>query len=226
MTRLPHGRQRARSDSEKALRRAELLASAERLLDRGDYETATMSAIAADAGISKPSAYLYFRTKEALFLALLTEQLQAWFRHVASALDAQRQTTRQDLARIIAGSLADRSTLRSLLLHLHVSFEHKIGIDDATAFKKAMAEGMGRLGTRMEQAVDLSAGSGVKFLMLAHALCLGLTQVAALSPVVRDAVRSDPALAFFQVDFRQAFERALCDLLLSARRNAVTEGPV
>ena len=61
---LPKNRQRARSDSEKEARRDAILKAAQRLIGRVGIDGMTMNALAAEAGVSKGTLYIYFSSKE------------------------------------------------------------------------------------------------------------------------------------------------------------------
>ncbi|MGG7568217.1 TetR/AcrR family transcriptional regulator [Rhodovulum sp. DZ06] len=73
---LPHERKRARSQAEKAGRRAAILSAARRLVERDGFDAVTMAGVAAEAGLSKGALYLYVRAKEELFLSLFLEALE------------------------------------------------------------------------------------------------------------------------------------------------------
>jgi len=69
---------RRRADPEKRRQRAErILAAAARLYERWGYEKTTIEDIARAAGVAKGTIYLHWKTREALFMAvLLREWLQ------------------------------------------------------------------------------------------------------------------------------------------------------
>lgn len=79
---------RATNDSEKEQRRALLLVAAQVLFEEQPFEQITMANVARRAGVAKGTLYVYFETKEALFLTLCHEQLAGWL----TALD-ERLTT-------------------------------------------------------------------------------------------------------------------------------------
>ena len=81
-------RSRARTDDEKQARRQFILATAEQLLRREGFDTFTMNKLAAEAELAKGTLYLYFATREELFLALYTELHDVWVDHF---LDAEKQ---------------------------------------------------------------------------------------------------------------------------------------
>lgn len=70
--------QRARNDHAKLGRRRQLLDAAAARFDAAGYAATTMAEVATAAGLAKGTTYLYFRSKEALFLELLLEELGAW----------------------------------------------------------------------------------------------------------------------------------------------------
>jgi AcrR family transcriptional regulator len=54
-------------------KRSQILEAASIVFNRMGYDGASMNDIAAEAGVSKPTLYVYFDNKEALFGALITE---------------------------------------------------------------------------------------------------------------------------------------------------------
>jgi len=70
---LSPANRRARSERSKALRREVLLKAALEQFYQNGYVATRMDDIAADAGFSKGTLYLYFASKEALFEALIAE---------------------------------------------------------------------------------------------------------------------------------------------------------
>ena len=67
---------RARSERDKQKRREKLLKTAWQLYKRNEGQMPTVLQIAAKAGLSKGTVYLYFKTKEEIFLQLYVHQLQ------------------------------------------------------------------------------------------------------------------------------------------------------
>src|SRR5262245_29927912 len=58
-------------------RRREILSAARELLDASDYSELSMRVLADRAGISAGTLYLYFRTKEEIFLTIYCERIEA-----------------------------------------------------------------------------------------------------------------------------------------------------
>ena len=78
---------RARLPDQKAARRREILEAAYRLFLDLEYEAVSLNAIAREAGLSKSSVYLYFQTREDIFLDIFMDAFRDWFAVVRRALD-------------------------------------------------------------------------------------------------------------------------------------------
>ena len=128
--------QRARSAEDKDLRRAHLVEAATRLFADADFDAVTIARVAEAAGVAKGTAYIYFATKEALFLELVRAELTGWLDDLVAALKCLR--TRQPLDAVpaaMARSVAQRPTLQRLLVLLHRVIEPKIDESAARDFK-------------------------------------------------------------------------------------------
>ena len=79
---------RARSVEAKLARREQILSAAVELLAHERYEQLTMASVARAAGLAKGTPYLYWRTKEELFLAALQEEYGAYLIGLARAIRA------------------------------------------------------------------------------------------------------------------------------------------
>ncbi len=68
---------RAVREDQKERRRGEILGIAWRLFRERPYGGITVSEVAREAGFAKGTAYLYFESKEEMFLSALERQLRA-----------------------------------------------------------------------------------------------------------------------------------------------------
>lgn len=211
------GKQRARSEDDKAARRRHLLDAAEQLLGGIPYEQLALATVAETAGLSKASAYTYFPTKESLFLALLERRLSLWITTLADRIGRRSRTPRA-LARMISESLADDGLTRALLGRLHSTLETNVPDAEVLAFKRFLASVVARGGVLVEHAVPaLAAGQGEHLLLLTHALVIGLGTLSERSDNVARALGADPELSKrFDIDFGDELSNALEALIASA----------
>jgi AcrR family transcriptional regulator len=167
---------RARSADAKEARRHAILAAAAALLERSGYADITMADVARRSRLAKGTVFLYFPTKEAVFLDLLDGMLGEWLDalHDAVARDAARWSADQ-LARAITDTLGDRPALRRLIPLCHGVLERNVGDERLAAFKQRLLRRLFGTGAVVELKLGLARrGDGVQLLLFAWALIIGL----------------------------------------------------
>lgn len=206
-------KRRARSDSDKHQRREHILDTALALWEDRTFASFAMSEIATRSGLAKGTVYLYFQTKEELFLALLGRLLDAWFVDLNAALAITRDWDAESATTLFCTTLRQHHALTRLLPIAASILEHNIPLDAARTFKERLLEQATNSGARLEQCLPfLSAGDGLWLLLQVHALVVGLGQMADPAPIVQQ-VLADEAMAPLRVDFEQAFQRTMRALL-------------
>lgn len=196
-------KQRARKDEDKAARRQAILAVASRLLSRQQYHRITMAEVARRCSLAKGTLYLYFRSKEELFLAALEDELGQWFQ--ALAVELARLVPGPDaperFAAAVTRTLVPRETFADLLSLLHTVLEQNIDQASALAFKQMLVDQVQQGAAMVERAVPgLPEGSGGRVLLRLHALVVGLRQMADPAPVVAE-VLARPEMEPLRIDF-------------------------
>jgi AcrR family transcriptional regulator len=205
--------QRARKDEDKEARRRLLLDEALALYQDTSYAEVKMADVAERARLAKGTVFLYFPTKESLFLALLEDLLFAWFERLDGLLRAPGPWTGARLARTVVESLEGEETLTRLLAVLQTVLEHNVTVEQARRFKERLLEAQLRAGARAESLLPfLKSGEGPRLLLHLHALVTGLRQMADVAPVTQE-VLSLPHMAPLKVDFSTELEAALTALL-------------
>jgi len=188
---------RARSDDDKGLRRAHILSVALELLRETDFASVTMSGVAARADLAKGTLYLYFQTKEELFLALLSDLLERWFEGVRARLEG---THPAHLAQVLTASLEGFEDMVRLLSILSTVLESNSSQAAVLEFKTLLALRSAAVGETLEHILSLESGQGMRLLLHFNALTIGLYQMS--RPVA--GVSEAPHLSSLSVDF--AFE--------------------
>jgi AcrR family transcriptional regulator len=206
---LERGR-RARREDDKRRRRRALLQAAWALLQAMPYPEVTMAGVAERAGLAKGTAFLYYRTKESLFLALAAERLEAFFADLDAALEAERTCDAPRLARLVSGTVGGHPGLTRLLAVLHGVLERNVDLDTARGFKRGLLDHVTRSGALLERACPFLAPEaggmgGAAFLLRVHAL--------ADPPPVVAAVLGEAGMEVFRVDPGRMLEETLVALL-------------
>ena len=117
---------RARSAEQKALRRQVLLDAAEKYFLETGYEAFSMNQLAKKTGIVKGTIYLYFKTREELFLTLYEQSLIRWSQVFIGYL-SNAMTSKAYAQTLYNTALAD-GTFLPLLIRLEHVIEHNVEI--------------------------------------------------------------------------------------------------
>ena len=208
-------RSRAVSEEQKIERRNTILQTALAGFADTAYDELTMDHIAAAAGLAKGTLYLYFRSKEEVFLALCERELSQWF----DDLDAALQTRHAEmsvigLVALFADSFAGRPQLLRLLAILHTGLEQNVHYAAALSFKTLLKTRTETTGALLESYLRfLMRGQGAALLIKIYALIIGFEHLSEPSGVVRE-VLSQPDMELFRVNLQSALLDTLKILLM------------
>lgn len=194
-------RQRARNPEDKLARRDAILSVAAQVLSRTAFGDVTMADLAQQCGVAKGTLYLYFATKEELFLATLEDELARWFDELGQTLLAAGRVAPDRFAELVVEGLGRHDRLADLLPLLHTVLEHNIAPQTALRFKRMLAAKIAVGATLVEQVMpELRRGSGGDLLLRIHALVVGLRQMADPPAPLRALLDRDE-LAVLRVEF-------------------------
>lgn len=212
---------RARSDTAKDARRQSILGAAATLFDRSGYEGVTMADIARRSRLAKGTVFLYFPTKEAVFLDLLDAALADWLDalHHAVTHDDARWGAAQ-LAAVVADTLAARTAVRRLLPLCHGVLERNVDAERLAGFKQRLLRRLFGTGAVVELKLGLARrGDGVQLLLFAWALIVGLGAQAEPAGALA-GVLARPELEALRPDFDRDLRTALTVLVNGFHRKS------
>jgi AcrR family transcriptional regulator len=214
-------RRRAVHDGQKEERRLAILTTAWQLFQTTSYEAVTIAGVAEAAGLAKGTIFLYFKTKEALFLALLQQQLESWFAAVDAGLTVVRGKDRiPQITALICEQLESRPGLTRLLAILHTLLERNINLDEALRFKYMLKEHFEHTGALLEQCLPfLQPRQGAHVLLQCDAMVIGFWHLADPAPVVQQVLQR-PELLMFEVRFITELSTAMQALLYGLEKVA------
>jgi AcrR family transcriptional regulator len=212
MTR-PLEKQRARSASDKELRRSTILDAARARLRRVPSAELTVADVARAAGLAKGSVFRYFPTKEALVLAVFELELSELFGTLAARLAAEETLDATTFVRTLVDELREHPVYLHLATVVHGVLEHNISVGECVRFKQHLLAYLSAAGVLIERSLRfLRAGEGVRLLLRIHALVIGLWQLTDHPPVVAEAIARG-GLDVFRIDFADELEDVLVALL-------------
>ncbi len=184
------------------------------------YHDITMLEIARRAGLAKGTVYLYFPSKEALFLAVLTRKLEACFATIEAGLPKAARDV-GNVAAVIARGLLVQNGLLSLMGLLHSQLEPGAGIEAVVEFKSYIKGRLETAGTAIDSGAALPDGSGRKLLLRGCALAIGLQQIASQPPEIAEAIgRRAPELKGPPMSVESELIDSLSDMIRAVKSSS------
>ena len=214
MAKISVGEHRAIGSWEKKARRRQILEAAAELLQSWSFTDITMDRIAELAGVAKGTLYLYFRTKESLFLTLYEDRLRAWYCELDEIATRTGGTVKSpDAARVIASTLMARPILRHLHGLLHSALGHNIDLDTMVEFRRRQHGLLSSLAPALARRIDgVSDNDSLRFLIRLEWVVGGLSWAASASPALFRALDEND-LEIFQIDFEKELTEMITALL-------------
>jgi AcrR family transcriptional regulator len=171
------------------------------------YVEVTLDAIGRRAGVKKGVASMYFGTREELFLLLVRDELEGWYGELEQRIAAQRaRMSDATLARLVAGTLAQRSALTRLLSLAPVVLEQNMEIMEADRFHRWQRDRMASVGEALERRSKvLSSGQGLRLLYLVQLMAAAFHPIAEPKGSLAFNLH-DPDFVDLRIDLEQELE--------------------
>lgn len=203
--------QRARSEEQRAARRTVILRAARELLEGGPVSEISLRELSRKVDLSKTNVVRYFETREAVFFALLNQELEEWLAGLRDELanEFSSAVKPMELAHALATALGTRPIICKLWSALGGELETNISSDTVRAFKLVHAERQDELGHIIAESLpELGAKNARELASTIVILVAGLWPFANPSASVLEALKY-PALSESKVDFVQRLSRLI-----------------
>ena len=167
-------KRRARSAEQKALRRQAVLDAAETYFLEVGYEAFSMTQLAKKAGVVKGTLYLYFKTREELFLTLYEQSLIRWSEvFIASLTDLMPSKA---YAQVLYKTARADGTFLPLLIRLEHVIEHNVAIPRLIKSKRVFISQVEVVAERTSAALKLSKAQAQEIVKTMGVLLIGATR--------------------------------------------------
>ena len=206
---------RARTNSEKEDRRQAIIAAAFFYVGLEGFDKVTMAGLAERAGLAKGTLYLYFKTKEEVFLNLFSEVMSQWIDRVISGLEQGSE----DEVLIDATVEASRQTklFLDLLKHLTITIEANVSDEQLLQARKTYLDQLGRLHTVLMQRLGLSDEKAFMLNIAIMTVLQGAAHLDASAARTRENFPDDVRALFAVSKFEPAFRSAAEPLIKGIR---------
>ncbi|MDH3262460.1 MAG: TetR/AcrR family transcriptional regulator [Paracoccaceae bacterium] len=206
---------RARTDEAREDRRAAILAAAAAALAEEGFEAVSMNGLAERAGLAKGTLYLYFRTREEVFLALFLERLAGFAGRVESGC-RPGQGDEEAVASLVAAAEAD-PILLALMARLGAVIEQNLPAEVLFAAKRETMARFRAFSARLAAACGLGEEAESAFGLSAMVALQGAAGASAVAPPGGVELPADIAEIFAMSQFRPLATVALATALAGAR---------
>ena len=166
--------QRARTAEQKALRRQAVLEAAETYFHEVGYEAFSMAQLARRAGVVKGTLYLYFKTREELFLTLYEQSLVRWSQVFRDCLSDPLTSTAY--AEALYGTTMADGTFVPLLIRLEHVIEHNVAIDRLIQSKRIFIREVEAIADLTSTSLGLGKGPAREIVKTMGVLLIGATR--------------------------------------------------
>jgi AcrR family transcriptional regulator len=166
--------QRARTAEQKAQRRNAVLEAAEKFFLEVGYEAFSMSNLAKNIGIAKGTLYLYFETREEIFLTVYEQSLVRWSDIFIDELD--ETITSQVYARKLFEAAAADGTFLPLLIRLEHLIEHNVAVSRLIRSKQIFIGRVDKIAKVTASVLGLSEAQATEVVKTMGVLLIGATQ--------------------------------------------------
>jgi|SRR5882757_1851149 len=212
--------QRARSEEQRQVRRQAILDTAAAMLVEMPVAQLRLNELSRRAGLAKSNVLRYFESREAVLLELLDIEFREWLAalpdELADGVDATADTParREQLAQVIARSLATRPVLCDLVSAQAAVLERNVSSAVAVRFKRAAVANVSALADAvLAQLSELGEVGAERFAALAMLVAGAVWTNAQPSAAMLAAYQADPALAALRMDVTETVREVLATIL-------------
>lgn len=201
-------RTRAVAEEDKAVRRQSILQAARSLFLEHPPLLPSVQSIASRAGLAKGTVYLYYRSKEEIFLSLLSDLYGAILDDIHEAVDSDHPLA-QSVSQVIVDFAERHPEFMPLASMNSAVLEHHASVDSVMEFKAMLYQRIVRLSERLSQRpIGLSSAELARLLVNTQALMLGLWQMHQMPHCVRVSMAASE-LAILTPDFAETLTHGI-----------------
>lgn len=167
-------RARALDGDDKEARRQAILDAAERLFAER-HSLANVADVAEAAGLAKGTVYLYFQTKEEIYLALHSRAVEHFFTTLIDRLNDAAAFSFDDLRALVSEHLLDAPTYMPLGACCIGFAPNAVPLAAAMQYQQQLTAWIIAAGAGLERSFPgIAAGEGVRLLKHSYAMMIGM----------------------------------------------------
>ena len=220
------GLKRSVTDAEKSEKKCKIMAAARVAFEHLSFHDISMSFLADRTGLAKGTIYLYFETKESVFLAVLAHELKNWFMALHQNLEtdvvAVEKSSQNDAEKLVSAfKVATRKNLKmvELFAFLKPVLDEKISSPEMSQFKSQVQKHMSDL-SKILTAKGYFAHEKLanRYVVQSFTALIGTYQLSSISKYESDLIKYDAQ----RDEFFMMLGTLLQAIFLGSQRNFAT----
>ena len=226
------GLKRSVTESEKMDKKSKIVAAARAAFEYLSFHDISMSFLAERTGLAKGTIYIYFETKESVFLSVLGHEIRNWFlsMHQSPDLDfilksdTKPHLISEKMASIFAAATKKNPKMVELLAFLKPVLEEKISAKEWAEFKDQVKDQM------VEFSKTLVAFGwfphekfAMRFVFQAYTGLIGMYQLSSISKYEGDSTKSEAQRAEFYLMLNTLLQTLFLGIQASRAPNPSTQ---
>jgi AcrR family transcriptional regulator len=215
-------RKRARTQDQKQFRRQQILDAAEQHFTQVGYEGFSMANLAKLAGVVKGTLYLYFKTREEVFLTLYNQSLVRWSHVFLDQLE-DAMTDHDYVKALYTTALADSSFI-PLLTRLEHVIEHNVSIESLIQSKRNFIERVDSIAQATAPVLGLNQAQSLELVKTMGVLLVGATRADQGPPLQGEDIPEDVQGLIDSFASEPIFIKNACRIISGIRAEYSAEG--
>ena len=184
-------------------RKEEIIAACAALYEEKGFRDTTIKDIGEAITLTRTGIYIYFETKEEIFLALLGREYDAWVSEMRDIMARKTAMTRNDVAEVLAGTLTNHPRLLRLLSMNLYEMEANSRLERLVEFKKSFGASLETVDQLLQQYVsDMNEDQRRKFIYAFFPFIYGIYPYTSVTEKQMAAMRE----AGIPYQYQSAFE--------------------
>ena len=171
-------------------RKDEIINACAALYETKGFKEITLKEIGAATTLTRTGIYLYFETKEEIFLALLAREYDAWVDQMRDIMARRAAMSRMEVADVLARTLTDHPRLLRLLSMNLYEMEANSRLERLTAFKRSFGASLDTVDRLVQKYIpDMDADDRKRFLYAFFPFIYGIYPYTSVTEKQEDAMR-------------------------------------
>ncbi len=171
-------------------RKDEIINACAELYESKGFKEITLKEIGAATTLTRTGIYLYFETKEEIFLALLAREYDAWVNQMQDIMAQREAMSRGEAADVLARTLTDHPRLLRLLSMNLYEMEANSRPERLTAFKRSFGASLDTVDRLIRKYIpEMNETARKQFLYAFFPFIYGIYPYTSVTEKQKDAMR-------------------------------------